>query len=467
MSFANLLEAFLYQVEHRPDAVALLHESASGAIEPISWERLYSAVAHCAKLILQRCNETTPPRVGYRSTNSSSDVIIALACMSLGAIEVPIDARLAETEIRRRWNRVGGLWLEDDDFDVPMEAGQLPSVELQPDAPGLILWTSGTTSHPQGVTLSHRNLCGNAMAKLKAVPQTVDDVRLTVLPLSHAYARTCDLGTWLLSGCTLAVTLGFAGLQRLSPQVRPTLINMVPMMSDRLLEQGAPAEPGLDRLRLLGCGGAAMSVATFAAWQRRGVTVIQGYGLTETSPVICSATPENAAAGLVGTVVEGWEHQIRNGELFVRGPHVMLGYWNDASATQQKIDREGWLATKDIVEIDPASGQLRILGRVDDTIVLANGGKIQPQMIEREVQQIPGIDRVMLVWLNRLELWIDAESDCSTLFPAIESILRQQPNLGPCSIHQFSPPLSEAAGELTSKGTIRRSMIIKNRFRVG
>ena len=99
--------------------------------------------------------------------------------------------------------------------------------------------------------------------------------------------------------------------------------------------------------------------------------MIQGYGLTETSPVICSAGPGNAAPGLVGGFVEGWEHQIRDGRLWVRGPHLMLGYWGDPLATKARLDSDGWFDTGDLVELDAAFGQLRILGRADDVIVFA------------------------------------------------------------------------------------------------
>ncbi len=268
-------------------------------------------------------------------------------------------------------------------------------------SPSLILWTSGTTSTPKGVTLSHRNLFGNAQAKLNAVPQSIDDVRLTALPLCHAYARTCDFGTWLLSGCTLAVGRGFDAWESLGGIVRPTLANTVPSVAQRLLDADADTL-GLGRLRLLGCGGAAMNDTDFAAWRQRGVTVIQGYGLTETSPVICSATPHNATAGLVGEFVDGWESEIRDGRLFVRGPHLMLGYWNDEAAN---LPSE-WIRTDGSTpaiwsQVDAATGQLRILGRSDDVIVLSDGHKVHPQSIERDIQSVAGIRHAMIVTAGR------------------------------------------------------------------
>ncbi len=159
------------------------------------------------------------------------------------------------------------------------------------------------------MTLSYDNLFQNASGKLLAVPQTPGDVRLTLLPIWHAYARTCDLITWLLSGCSLAIGFGFADWLRLAPIVRPTLINTVPSMAQRIADTEF-ASRSTSRLHLLGCGGAAMSEALFDPFTDRGITVIQGYGLTEASPVICSATPQNARPGYVGCPIAGCETRI-------------------------------------------------------------------------------------------------------------------------------------------------------------
>jgi long-chain acyl-CoA synthetase len=463
--FPSLFDAFLHQVESQPDKVALVVESEPGCVDELSWRQLGRLVSGLANEWMDAfdADPQLPRRIGYTSDNSLADVVIVLATMSVGAIEVPLDARLFDEEIERRWSHVGGLWIEDR-LDVLRFAGDFElkvRATRDADASALILWTSGTTGESKGVTLSDRNLVGNAMAKLAAVPQSKDDVRLTVLPLCHGYARTCDLGTWLLSGSTLAITLGFAGLQRMAPVVRPTLINSVPSIATKLLEQDLQVL-GMDRLRLLGCGGAAIGEPAFHSWKDRGVTVIQGYGLTETSPVICSATPENAKAGLVGRLVDGWESEVREGELFVRGPHTMLGYWNDEQATATKIDQDGWLATGDRVEQDPATGQFRILGREDDVIVLSNGCKLSPEVIEREIGQLAGVNHAMLVSRERLVLWLDVQPNFDET--VVRQRLAQFPGCKSCDIQRFATPLQEESGELTAKGTIRRSRILANRF---
>lgn len=474
--FTHLLDALEHQLRTRAEQVALIVPIGESP-RSISWRQLGQMVASVAGNLdrVWRDQPTLPRRIGHASDNSLADVLVALASMVTAAVEVPIEHRLDTDEIKSRWERIGGHWLDKPQRArwvaeaLATEGEQHPLVDRlrlarrDADEPSLVLWTSGTTGRPQGVTLSQRNLCGNAAAKLAAVPQTGEDLRLCVLPLCHAYARTCDFGTWLLSGCTLALALGFDGWQDLAPLVRPTLANTVPSLGDRLL-RGNARELGLDRMRLLGCGGAAMSKPAFIAWKDRGVTVIQGYGLTETSPVICSATPEEARAGLVGKFVAGWEHEIRDGRLFVRGHHNMLGYWGDDTATAARIDGEGWLDTRDLVEIDATTQQLRILGRADDVIVLASGRKLNPWPIEHELEQIDGVRHAMLVGRQgRLELWIDHEDgfDRESLTPALQA---RPPWQRPSGVLRCEPPLSITAGELTAKGTKRRGMIIENRF---
>ncbi len=471
-----LPDALEHQLRTRPESAALIVPDGDSA-RSISWRRLAQMIAAVAAELegVWRDQPTLPRRIGHASDNSLADVLVALASMVLAAVEVPIDHRLGADEIRSQWERVGGHWIEEPERAGLVALAWATEGESDPlvdrlrlarrdaDQPSLVLWTSGTTGRPQGVMLSQRNLCGNAAAKLSAVPQTDDDVRLCVLPLCHAYARTCDFGTWLLSGCTLALAFGFDGWQKLAPVVRPTLANTVPNLADRLL-RGDAEKLGLARLRLLGCGGAAMSKPAFHAWKDRGVTVIQGYGLTETSPVICSATPQDASAGLVGRFVAGWEHQIRDGRLFVRGHHNMLGYWDDAAATAERIDADGWLDTKDLVEVDEPSGQLRILGRADDVIVLASGRKLNPWPIEQELEQIDGVHHAMLVAQNgHLELWIDHANgfDQASLKSALQTRPRWQQ---PGCVSRFDPSLSMTAGELTAKGTKRRGKVIENRF---
>ncbi len=462
---------------------ALIVEQSDGTLRSYDWTELGELVEITCRYLLKKIPQQPAielTKIGYLSDNSITDILLSLACMKLGFTEFPFDHRLPEHEIQARWSTVQGLWVVGDELLSTLADTsnwkQLPSIAdfapTNPDTTALVLWTSGTTGQPRGVELSHASLLGNAWSKLKAVPQNRTDVRLSILPLCHAYARTCDLGTWLISGCTLATSLGYRGLERLAPMVRPTLINVVPSIAKRILEDQQLA--GLDRLRLLGCGGAGLPIEAFKCWSEdRGVIVIQGYGLTETAPVICSATPNQSHPGLVGHFVDGWEHKVERQQLFVRGPNMMQGYWNDSTATANKIDANGWLATGDQVEFDAKTGQLRVLGRCDDVIVLDTGKKLHPQLIERSVNEIEGIERSMLTMRSKLELWIDlnpqaaqSSHESNRIDKELKNLMLAIPDLGNCEVQRFKSSLMAESGELTTKGTLRRTQIIANRFSV-
>ncbi len=417
-------------------------------------------------------------RVVHTYGNRTEGLVVAIASLIAGTVEVPLDPTTPANEIISVAKRVKGRWLEADGTTLAMRSNEtlLRSFRrrLQPREyahPALILFTSGTTGEPQGVVLSQKNLICNANAKLAAAPQTRDDVRLTVLPIWHAYARTCDVMTWLISGCTLAIDLGWEGFQRLAPAVAPTLLNTVPSLAYRLVEnefqRHAPRSKAVSRLRMLGCGGAALAASAFDALTSQGVTVIQGYGLTEASPVVCSATPDNARAGHVGRPVDGCETRVdKNGQLWVRGDGVMVGYWDNEEATSKKIVN-GWLDTGDCVEVDPVDGQFRILGRVDDRITLSNGRKVFPLPIEQRVQRIAGVRHAMVVPHDRhLCVYIDAENPLAheqTVWQGmVMNAVADLPDWQrPRNVIFFPQPLADCRDLLTSKGTLRRHLIAK------
>ena len=458
--FDHLSDALIYQVNTRPEQVALVTLCKQKVLS-LNWGELAARVQQRADE-LNRVFDLSPhlPRiVGYSSRNSLGDMVTSLACPFAHAIEAPFDYQVPN--VRESFDRLlGGHWMANTQCDLSTKSKSSLSINsIDIDSAALILWTSGTTAKPKGVTLSHRNLCGNAAAKLTAVPQSHEDARLTALPICHAYARTCDLGTWLISGCTLALGLGFDAWQTLGPVVQPTLANTAPSLAARLLAANVN-DIGISKLKVLGCGGAAMSSEDFETWKQRGVTVIQGYGLTETSPVICSATPSNASAGLVGDFVDGWEHDIRDGQLFVRSPHVMQGYWSDPQETAIRIDQDGWFDTRDIVERDEQSGQIRILGRIDDVIVLENGRKVHPQAIEKQIAQIGEVRHAMLVADGRdLRVWLDAEPIDDALAKIAKQLTGRPSWEVPRKVSYFDRPLTQQHGDLTGKGTIRRSVL--------
>ncbi|MCC6509263.1 MAG: long-chain fatty acid--CoA ligase, partial [Pirellulaceae bacterium] len=224
------------------------------------------------------------------------------------------------------------------------------------DQPAQILYTSGTMSQPKGVVLTYGNLTSNARAKLDAAPQMASDIRLNILPFAHAYARTCELSTWIISGSQLCIVNDWNELLHWAPVIRPTLINLVPHLAHKLaglLANDATSGAHIlgDRLRLLQVGGAALPLDVWNRLAKVGWAPLQGYGLTETSPVICSNRAGSQRPDSVGYPVPGVDLRIdEQGILWTRGPQVMQGYWQEPRLTADKIV-DGWFRTDDLAEM--------------------------------------------------------------------------------------------------------------------
>jgi long-chain acyl-CoA synthetase len=260
-----------------------------------------------------------------------------------------------------------------------------------PDDLATILYTSGTTGEPKGVMLSQRNLASNALATLEAFCQQSSDLRLAWLPLSHIFARTCDLYTSIAGGCQMALADSPEQVTADCRELHPTLINGVPYFYEKVMRYlvdhqladlpGALATAFGGRLRAACSGGAPLPDHVAHFYNERGVFLAQGYGLTESSPVITLGTPAAMKIGTVGRAAPGVEVKTSNdGEIVTRGPHVMLGYWNKPEATADVL-RDGWLRTGDLGELD-SEGFLKITGRKKELIVTSAGKKIAPVYVE-------------------------------------------------------------------------------------
>ncbi len=379
--------------------------------------------------------------------NGVSWIAIDLACQLLGCVHVAIDARLPQASARKLlahshasvlcmetasdWAEEtadnprsnAGLRLEDvsltqlgpsplrlvmshlsDEYASDLSRLTSRMEYLSPDAPAQLLYTSGTISTPKGVVLTNRNLVTNAYSKLDAAPQYADDSRLNILPFCHAYARTCELSTWLLTQSTLHVCRDWTTFLECAPRVSPTLVNLVPHLASKLvvkLQQGIAADELLgNRVRMLQVGGAALPDAQWQTLALAGWPPIQGYGLTETSPVICSNRFGQQRSQSVGPVVKDVEVRLDDeGVLWTRGPHVMQGYWRDELQTRERI-QDGWFCTGDLAEQLP-DGSWRILGRLDDQITLSTGYKVHPLEIAGALAQDAWIEQLVIVGQNR------------------------------------------------------------------
>lgn len=435
----------------------------------ITWADLTAWIDRLAGLLQESVAET---RFCHRVANRVEDVAVALASPPADRIEIPIDAGGGDGFLRHCVDTSGGVFLDDaEKLDLVRLAWKerqhssrlrcLQSLEhRKPQTAALVLWTSGTSGDPKGVVLTHAGLLANARAKLAAVPQRKSDRRLTVLSIAHAYARTCDLGTWLLSGSALAIGTGFDAWSSLANQVQPTLCNTVPSLCSRLIGD----TQGTRDLRLLGCGGAALAEDDFLCWRDRGVIIIQGYGLTEAGPVICSQTPTDSIPGHVGSFVDGWQHTIKDSRLFVRGDHLMAGYLDDPKLTASRYDELGWFDTGDLVQVNDHHQQLRVLGRSDDRIVLANGHIVDPLPIETAVASHRSV-RTAFVRKSSdgrsIELWAESHSGISISNKLLQQIVSERLAKAPRwhwpkQIRTISIPAAVRLDVFNPKGGLRR-----------
>lgn len=278
-------------------------------------------------------------------------------------------------------------------------------VDLEQKDP-IVAPSAGTSGTPRRVMLSEQNLLSNAVALSEASGGDGDELRLSFLPMSHLYARTCDLYTWIVRGSRLVLAESPKTVFRDAKILRPTVINGVPYFFQKAIDL---AEASGESLRsLLGgeikrcyCGGASLSPEIEQRFFEEGVPLYTGYGLTEASPVVTVNTPAAYKLGTVGKPLPGVEVRIADadaetpGEVLVRGPNVMLGYWNDPEATAAAL-RDGWLHTGDLGELD-AEGFLTITGRKKELIVLSTGMNVAPSRVEALLSASPWIEQACVI----------------------------------------------------------------------
>ena len=392
-------------------------------------------------------------RVAILSENRWEWLVADHGILSAGAVDVPIHAPSTAAQIqyqlehsgaigvllstREQWEKVSSVkaQLPDLRFVIGMDetpattrlqgfswdgvvhagaragdAGRRAVAEREaavtPESLATIIYTSGTTNRPKGVMLSQSNLVINSRAGADAIDANCTQVWFNWLPYSHIFARLVDHYSTTRTGVIVALAESPNTVMDDLKAIEPSYFSSVPRLLEKVwthLESFPAAERAAEAKRILGrrliqisSGGAPLPVHVAEQLRDAGVIVLEGYGLTETSPIVSFNQRDNWKIGTVGPAIDGVEVKIADdGEVLTRGPHVMQGYWKDPDSTAAAIEKDGWFHTGDLGSLDD-EGFLSITGRKKDLIVTAGGKNVVPAALEAMLIQDPFIEQALV-----------------------------------------------------------------------
>jgi len=442
-----------------PSAVALKYKRG-GTWQTTSFAKLRERAWHVSEMLAE-LGVGLGDRVAICLDNSPEWYEIYHGIVAIGAIAVPVDAKLREQEVGhifydcgvsvvfcparftemlssmngrlRELRAVVVLSCDDrsqlegtkvehrayEDFWDAVSSSALSGERAydrmggDENSPASFIYTSGTTGRAKGAVLTHRNFMSNVAAIADAIDILPSDNFMLVLPLHHSFAFTTMLLLPTYAQCQVSMVENLKTVKANMADCKPTVLIAVPLLLEKMLGRimagikekkavalmhrfglakviGKKINEGLGgSIRLLVSGGAPISPATLNGWNKLGFNIIEGYGITETAPVLTLNPPNAPRVGTVGLPVAGVEIKIDNpnaegvGEILAHGPNVMQGYYNSPEETE-KVLVGGWYHTGDLGRIDE-NGYLMISGRKKNLIVNREGKNIYPEEIERQV----------------------------------------------------------------------------------
>lgn len=424
--------------------------------------------------------------------------------------------------------------------DKHVEAIAQRERSVEPQSIASIIYTSGTTGNPKGVMLSHRNHASNASSVLDLIELRPEDSSLSFLPLCHVFERVAYYA-FLMQGATTAYAESIDAVAANLLEVKPTFMISVPRLFEKIrarvlasvnegslvkralftwaLDLGRRAylakeqgqEPGPwtamelkladqlvfskvrertgGRLRCCVSGGAALPREVGLFFQILGITVLEGYGLTESSPVIACNRSGRVRLGTVGEAIPHVEIKIADdGEILARGPNIMLGYFNNEEATREAITPDGWLHTGDVGALS-ADGYLTITDRKKEILVMSNGKNVAPQPIEGALSLSPFIAQSMVLGDGRNYItalvvpnfdnllkeakdrgWSEESHEALVQKPEVRALLRREIDLQTKDFARYEQikefailpsEFTQANDELTPKLSLKRRVVLK------
>jgi len=404
-----------------------------------------------------------------------------LAIVRAGLICVPVDRLLSEAEILHilRHSEVSGVIASENYIDkieavkgelsnlkyvIPMDSikklvatKDIPAGKLDPDSLAVLIFTSGTTGTAKAVMLSHNNILSNLRAVEQMIPLDENDTLVSIIPMHHTFEGTAGFLYPLYQGAAIYYPASIKDILETMKLAKVSCLIAVPLLFEKFLgavhrkvaSSSLPTkvmfnaisgigsvfkflrkplfarvrrEMGLGNLRVACAGGAALTEKVARGLKLLAIPILQGYGLTETSPVISVSPLEKPNTDSVGVAVPGVEVKINEpdendiGEIIMRGPNIMLGYYKNKKATDEII-KDGWLYTGDLGRLD-SEGYLYITGRRKSLIVTQAGKNIYPEELEAKLLKSQWVQEVLVV--PRIDPESKKESICALIFPDYE-----------------------------------------------
>ncbi len=418
------------------------------------WVTLDQAVLGCGLVVVPLYTDDRPENTAYILNHSGAKVLLLQGeeqWQGLLTVHDQLDSLVRIVTLDPVTVPGGETRVRTLEEWLPETGGELHTDDGDPNELATIVYTSGTTGRPKGVMLSHWNILFDAGSALDIVQMYPDDMLISFLPLSHTFERTVGYYIPMMVGAAIAYARSIPDLGEDLQTIKPTVMISVPRIYERVYNkiQAGLAEkspiatklfnlavdtgwkrflhrqgrggwhptfllwPLLNKLvaskimaklggkmHMAASGGAPLPLPIARVFIGLGLNLIQGYGLTETSPILTANPEDDNDPGSVGIPLRGLELRIgENDELLARGPVIMLGYWDNPEATNQIIDADGWFHTGDKARIE--NNHVYITGRLKEIIVMANGEKVPPADMEMAIALDTLIEQVMVIGDDR------------------------------------------------------------------
>ena len=425
---------------HAPDSVAIISRG-----RPTTYGELASQIRRF-RGGLQQIGVSRGDRVALLAANGRHFAVAYLATVGMGAVAVPLNPTATADELEREINDVSAkvvvvgpsamaVWKRLAADHVPTveqviasdpsaetqndakgwvsfdrlvsESSEVPEAMVHPEDLAVLIFTSGTAGAPRAAMLSHGNLLSNIAQTLGATPMHPTDIAFGVLPMFHIFGLNVMFGCVIASGGTIVLVERFDPTSAVETITERgiTVVAGAPAMWSALAQMPNVDHESMQSIRLAVTGAAKMpeDMATLLR-EKCGVALVEGYGLTEASPVVTTGVVENGEVrtpnGSIGVPLRGVELRLvdehgdealpgDDGEIWVKGPNVFLGYWNDDEATNRVVTADGWLRTGDVA-VEDDEGNLYIVDRMKDLIIVS-GFNVYPAEVESVIESQPGI----------------------------------------------------------------------------